>query len=233
MRKSLFVILVAVFASINVVFDSIWFFSEFSSGVWYGLIFLTESLTGIVLGPYAGFMSTLLGVLIGHFIYFRDPYEFVFTLGAPVGAMMSGFLFRGEPKPVVTYYTALLVGYFVSPVVWQLPVWGMWDVYLAFLTLLVTAIIIIKKRWKKRSGAVFYVPALCSFIGLEADVLFRVFVLVPCHTFHLFYGWNAEILSSLWVAGAFITPVKVAITILFTGIVAPPLTYATKKMGLF
>ncbi|MEA2089326.1 MAG: hypothetical protein U9O89_01000, partial [Thermoproteota archaeon] len=186
----------------------------------------------IVLGPYAGFLSTLLGVLIGHCIYFRDPYEFVFTFGAPTGAMMSGFLFRGEWKPVLTYYTALLAGYCVAPVAWQLPVWGMWNVYCACLTLLATAIIIVKKRWKKRLRTVVYVLALCSFIGLEADVLFRIFVFVPCQTFRLFYGWNTESLFSIWVAGACITPVKVAIGTLFAGIIGPPLIRVLGKIGL-
>lgn len=232
MKKSLSVVLVAVFASINVLCDSIWFFSEFSSGIWYGLVFLMEPLTGIILGPYAGFLSTLLGVLIGHCIYFRDPYEFVFTFGAPIGAMMSGFLFRGKWRPVLTCYTALLAGYFVAPVAWQLPVWGMWDVYCAYLTLFTTAIIIAKKQWRKRSRAIVYVLALCSFIGLEMDVLFRIFILVPCQTFHLFYGWNTEILHSIWVAGACITPVKVAIATLFTGIIGPPLIRVVRKMGL-
>ena len=99
MRKSRFLALVAVFASVNVVSDSFMSLPEFPSGVWYSWNFLVEALTGIVLGPFAGFAATFIGVMIGHYINFIDVYEFFFTLGAPIGTMLSAFLFRGNWKP--------------------------------------------------------------------------------------------------------------------------------------
>ena len=139
MRKSRFIALVAIFASVNVVTDSIMVFPEFPSGVWYSWNFLVEALTGVVLGPFAGFVSTFIGVMIGHYIYFIDVYEFLFTVGAPIGAMFSAFLFRGQWKPALVYYTILFAAYFATPIAWQLPIWGMWDTYLAY-ALLVAAI---------------------------------------------------------------------------------------------
>ncbi len=224
MKKSSFVSLVAVFAAFNVVCDSLMAFPEFSSGVWYSWIFIAEPITGIVLGPYAGFLASLIGVMVGHSLYFRDMYEFLFTFGAPLGAMISGFLFRGKWTIVLTYYTTLLGIYFLAPIAWQLPIWGLWDVYLAFATLLVVVVVLVRRgSWKPSSKRLLYILAMCAFIGLEADVLFRVFILIPGQTYRLFYGLDINALIPLWFLGAIETPVRVAISILVTAAVGPPL----------
>lgn len=233
MRRSQFLALVAVFAAINVVFDSLTGLPELSSGIWYSWIFLVEPINGIVLGPYAGFLSSLIGVMIGHSIYFRDVYEFLFTLGAPIGAMVSGFLFRGKWKMVLAYYTALLGFYFITPIAWQLPFWGMWDVYLAYFILLVAAVIITRKGpWDPESKGLLYVIALSALIGLEADILFRIFVLIPGQTYRLFYAFGKEALIPLWVEAAAITPIKVAMSILVTTTIGPQLVKVIKKTGI-
>lgn len=232
LRKSRFVSLVAVFAAINIAFDSLGGLSELSSGVWYSWIFIMEPINGIVLGPYAGFLSNFIGVMIGHCIYFRNPYEFLFTFGAPTGAMVSGLLFRGELKTVSTYYTMLLAAYFITPIAWQLPVWGMWNVYLAYAILLVMAVVLRKKLWKLKSKRLLATIAICAFVGLEADVLFRIFVLVPCQTYRIFWqDVGVDTLRSWWIMGAAVTPIKVAISTLVTTLIGPPLIKIIKKIG--
>lgn len=139
-KKSLFISLVAIFASLNVVCDSLAGIPQFAEGVWYSWIFVIEPLNGIILGPYTGFLSTFIGVMIGHFIYFRGTHEFLFTLGAPVGAMVSGLLFNGKWKIVFMYYTLLFTAYFVTPIAWQLPIWGMWNTYCAYIALCILAL---------------------------------------------------------------------------------------------
>ena len=135
LRKSQYVSLIAVFSALNVVFDLI--VGLPSSGVWYGLIFIAEPINGIILGPYAGFLSTLIGVMIGHFIVPRETvYELLFTLGAPIGALISGLLYRGKWRAVLVYYVTLLVIYFSTPITRLLPIWGMWDTYLALIAVL-------------------------------------------------------------------------------------------------
>lgn len=234
MKKSHFVSLVAVFASFNVVCDSLMGLPWVSSGVWYSWGFIAEPITGIVLGPYAGFLSSLIGVMIGHFIYFRGPYEFLFTLGAPIGAMISGFLFRRNWKTVLTYYTVLFTIYFITPVAWQLPAWGMWNVYLAYASLLVVTVIMVKKKsWNLDSRGLLYAMVMCAFIGLEADVLFRIVVFIPGQTYKLFYDYSVETLRLVWMEGAAETPIKVALSTLVTAIVGPPVIRAVKKMKLF
>ena len=61
MKKSQFVSLVTVFAALTVVCDLM--IGLPTSGVWFSLVFVIESINGIVLGPYAVFLSTLIGVI--------------------------------------------------------------------------------------------------------------------------------------------------------------------------
>jgi len=233
MRKSQFLALVAIFASINVVSDSFVSLPEFPSGVWYSWNFLLEALTGIVLGPFAGFTATLIGVMIGHYIYFIDVYEFLFTIGAPIGAMLSAFLFRGKWKPALVYYTALFLAYFVTPTAWQLPIWGMWDTYLAYAVLIAAILMIRKGMWEHGSKRLPFLLAASAFVGLEADVLFRIFIFVPCQTYQLFYGFSVETLQLVWIAGAVGTPIKAALSTLLTVVAGHPLVKTLKKANLF
>jgi len=236
LTSAAFISLVAVFAAFNIVCDSLVVPPLLPySGVWYSWIFISEPITGIILGPLAGFFSNLVGVMAGHFINFIDIYEFLFTLGAPIGAMISALVFRGKWGIVLAYYFALLVGFFAAPVSWQLPFWGMWDVYLAFAVLLVTVVVATKWKslWNVKSNIrLVYILALSTFIGLEADVLFRIFIFVPCQTYRLFYGYDVSVLQAIWAMGAVETPIKVALSTVVTVLVGPPIISAARKMGL-
>lgn len=135
---------------------------------------MMEPITGMLLDPYTSFLATLLGVMAGHSIRYRGIYEFAFTLGAPFGAMISSLIFRRKWKLVLVYYVALLGAYISTPISWNLPPFGMWNVYLAFGCLMMAALIIVRKTelWNIKSYRSLYVPALCAFIGLKADVLY-------------------------------------------------------------
>jgi hypothetical protein len=234
-KDSAFISLVAVFAAFNVVCDSWVSLPLPFSGVWDSAIFMSEPITGIMLGPSAGFFSSFIGVMIGHFIIFRDAYEFLFTLGAPIGAMVSVLVLRGKWKTVLMYYSALLGAFFVTPIAWQLPFWGMWDVYLALGLLL--AVIVIVRKWKnlwdvKSSTRLLCILALSTFIGLEADVLFRIFIFVPCQTYQLFYGYSLETLRAIWVLGAVETSTKAALSTVATATVGLPMISVARRLNL-
>jgi hypothetical protein len=212
--------LIAIFAALGVVCDAV-VTPAFSAGVWFGWIFMIIPIVGIVLGPYSGFVSTLIAVMIGHSLFPRETaYEFVFTMGAPVGAMMSGFAFRGQLKRVFAYYTVMLGTYFATPVSRHLPIWGMWDCYVAYAILIVLCIILsIRGSDEIRRVSPF---AVSAFLGLEADVLFRIFILVPCQGYQFFYGWTPELLAAIWaVTAPLITPFKVLLSTFVVTLIGP------------
>ncbi|MDH5635628.1 MAG: hypothetical protein OEY47_03060, partial [Candidatus Bathyarchaeota archaeon] len=124
---------------------------------------------------------------------------------------------------------------FITPIAWQLPIWGMWDVYLAYASLLVSITLMVRKgSWKLGSRRqLLYAIVLCAFVGLEADVLFRIFVFVPCQTYRILWkDIDLNVLRLIWVAGAAVTPVQVAISILVTTTIGLPLVKLIRKTGI-
>jgi hypothetical protein len=67
---------------------------------------------------------------------------------------------------------------------------------------------------------------------LEADVLFRIFVFIPCQTYKLFYGFNIETLHGIWAVGAIETPIKAALSTAIAAIIGPPVFIAIRELGL-
>jgi hypothetical protein len=200
---------VAVFAALTAVLDIIPAFG-FTSGVWDSWTFLLSPIVGILLGPYLGAVSVGLGSLIGHTIYYRNPIEFLFMLGLSMGAAVAGFVYQRRWKPVFGIYTAMLLGYFVYPVTWGLPLWGIWDILVGYGVLLIYSVGTTRGVWSNTSEHYkLLMLVFCSVIALETDILFRVFVLVPGQTYWFFYGWTATDLYFIWLGAGFITPIKV------------------------
>ena len=230
-KSSYFISTVSVFAALTIVCDSILESPLPSSGVWLSWIFLIEPINGILLSPYASFLATFIGVMVGHSIRFRGFEEFIFTIGAPFGALITSLLVRRKWKKAFIYYALLLGAYFLTPVSWKLPLWGMWDVYLAFFCLLLVILIINLKSssWSLKFPHHILVLALSTFIGLEADVLFRIFIFVPCQMYWIYYGFTEETLYSIWAVGAVETPIKAGISTLITLILVPSIIKAVGK----
>jgi hypothetical protein len=199
---------VAVFAALIAVLDIIPAFG-FTSGVWDSWAFLLSPIVGILLGPYLGALSVGIGSLIGHTIYYREPTELLFMLGLSMGAAVAGFVYQRKWKPVFGIYTAMLIGYFIYPVTWGLPLWGIWDILVGYSIVLIFSAVTTRGIWSNNSERYnLLLLIFCTVIGLETDILFRVFVLVPGQV-HWLFGWTPEILYDIWLVAGFITPIKV------------------------
>ena len=208
-NRSRFVSFTAVFTAMIVVLDVIPH-GGFYAGIWDSWMFLLSPLVGILLGPYVGALSVGLGNLVGHFVYFRDPYEFVFMIGAPLGAAMAGFVYQQKWRPTLAIYSLLLLGYFFTPVTWALPLIGIWDILVGYGVLLIFTFVSVRRMRPndERKGTLFDL-FMSSVIGLESDILLRVFILVPGQTYWFFYGLTEELLREIWLAAGIITPLKV------------------------
>ncbi|MFX1559271.1 MAG: hypothetical protein ACFFBL_01660 [Promethearchaeota archaeon] len=204
---------IAVFAALTAVLDIIPAFG-FTSGVWDSWTFLLSPIVGILLGPYLGAYSVGIGSLIGHTIYYRDPTELLFMLGLSVGAAVAGFVYQSRWKPVFVIYSAMLLGYFMYPITWGLPLWGIWDILVGYGVVLVYSFASARGVWAN-TGERYKLLLLifCTVIALETDILFRVFVLVPGQV-HWLFGWTPEILFDIWMIAAFITPIKVILAVI-------------------
>ena len=152
-----------------------------------------------------------LGSFLGHTIYYRDPTEFLFMLGLSMGAAVAGFVYQRRWKPVFGIYTAMLLGYFIYPVTWGLPLWGIWDILVGYVILLIYSVATTRGIWSNTNDRYTLILLLfCTVIALETDILFRVFVLVPGQV-HWLLGMTPEILYGIWLVAGIITPIKVVL----------------------
>lgn len=178
---------------------------------------MLSPLIGILLGPFVGALSVGLGSLVGHMIYFRDPFEFIFILGAPLGAAMASLVYERRWRPVLGIYTVLLLGFLVYPVSLLLPLWGVWDIFVGYGFVLIFSLLVVQNRLPKgETQNTLLILILCTVIGLESDILLRVFILLPGQTWWLLYAWPLEFLYVLWVEAAFVTPIKVLMGVIVT-----------------
>ena len=216
---------IALFSAVNVVFDSVPGIPQFQTGVWMSWVFITESLTGVFLGPRRGALAVMIGVLLGNFFNPRGPAEFLFMMGAPVGAMVSGYVYRQRFGRAAVYQTALLAAYFLTPAAWGLPIWGMWDTYLAYVLLMWrTVLVSTRARAKRFQDRPVYRLLFSAFVGLESDILFRIFLLIPCQTYSFIYGFDVATLRYIWLGGALVTPLQVALSLFVGTVMAMRLT---------
>jgi hypothetical protein len=217
--------LIVVFAALTAILDALPGLPQLSSGIWYGWTFIVTPLAGIVLGPWESFVSVFIGVMISHTVIFVDPYEYFFTIGAPVGALVSSLVFRKKLRPVIAYYLILLAAYFLTPLAWNLPLWALWDTYTAFIVLIIV-VFLKEKLYNKAKGRPAF--AFSALIGLEADILFRIFLFVPLGTYNWLYGFPLDFVRSVWMVSAFITPIQVGIALFSTSLAGTILLKATQ-----
>ncbi|MGY5853908.1 MAG: hypothetical protein RTU92_10105 [Candidatus Thorarchaeota archaeon] len=232
LKNSRLLTLSAVFAAMIAVLDMI-LTPGFYSGIWDSLIFILSPLVGMILGPYAGALAVGIGTFTGHVLIFRDPFELVYMFGAPLGAAMAGFVYDREWRPVLGIYSALLFGYFIYPVSWELPLWGIWDILLGYVMLVLFTVITIRKLWPSDAyGDTNLRVILATVIGLESDILLRVFILVPGQTYWLFYGFDVAVLQIIWLGAGFVTAFKVALAVSAGIIITVPLLLMLNREGL-
>ncbi|MEM4735611.1 MAG: hypothetical protein QXS20_07840 [Candidatus Thorarchaeota archaeon] len=205
---------VAVFAATIAALDSVPIIPVLYSGVWDSWLFLLSPLVGVLLGPHGGAVAVGIGTLVGHLVYFRDPSELVFMVGAPVGAAVSGLVYLERWRPALMLYSALLLTYSVTPVSWALPLWGVWDVLLGYGLLLILSVRS-RLRWRLREehGATNLGLLFSTVIGLESDTLTRISILISCGTYQIFYGLGTEDLRLIWMAAALVSPLNLLMAV--------------------
>lgn len=230
-NSSRIVAFVAVFAALTAVLDIIPAFG-FSSGVWDSWAFLLSPIIGILLGPYLGAVSVGLGSFLGHAIIPRDTIEFLFMIGLSVGAAVGGFVYQQKWEPVVGIYSVMLLGYFIYPISWELPWWGIWDILVGYGVVVIYFIVTIRGYWSN-TGERYKLMMLifCCVIALESDILFRVFVLVPGQMWWFYYAMTSADLALLWIGAAFITPIKVVMAVFVIVTIGRQLLRTLERQG--
>jgi uncharacterized membrane protein len=192
-------------------------------------IILIMPLEGIILGPLLGFSAGFMGYFLGWFIRPRAEPIF-FGLGEPVGALCAGLIAQRKWHYALLLYGAMLLGFFVYPLTSTLPLWTLWNVYIAFVSILVFAVVSrkITPSIALSSRNLTMLLGFAAFIGTEADVLTRIFILIPLSGYQ-WWGISASILPGIFIAGAFQTPIEAIISIVAAIIIGVPLLKILQK----
>lgn len=213
--------LAAAFASLH----AILYFVSF--GLWRNWGIYLETVEGVILGPKIGFLAAFLGSLAARTV--RPDANWMFGIVAePFSVMIVGFLMKNKWKPVLAAYVLMLSAYFIHPFGQALPAWTILDVLLALLLIYPTAKLSSKLL---RSEAKRLTPALAltSFIGVATDSLVRVFLLVPCGLYRLFFD-SFSALNVVFTAAAIDSFIEDGIVIAVSIIVGVPVLTAISKL---
>lgn len=217
MRQTQKIALTAIFAALHTTLSLIPGPVGFRS--W---IILVMPLEGIILGPAMGFSAGFIGYSLGWFIRPRVEPLF-FGLGEPIGAFSAGLIAQKKWPHALFLYSMMLLAFFIYPLTSTLPLWTLWDIYAAFICILLFAFF--SKTMKLTTLSAQNLPVLvgfAAFIGTEADVLTRIFMLIPLNGYQ-WWGIQASVLPSVFVLGAFQTPVEAIISIIAAIVIGVPL----------
>jgi hypothetical protein len=218
MRQTQKIASIAIFAALHTVL------SLFPGPVGFrSWIILITPLEGIILGPLLGFSSASIGYLLGWFIRPRAE-PIIFGIGEPVGALTAGLIAQKKWPHALLLYTGMLLAFFAYPLTATIPLWTLWDTYIAFTCIFIFAII-------SRTQIIQKLPVFLGFaalIGTEADVLTRIFILIPLSGYQ-WWGIPAQLLPYIFVLGAFQTPIEAIISVAATIIIGVPLIKTLQK----
>ena len=182
-----------------------------------------EPLEGMIGGPALGFVAATIGWIGGRVVRPEGfPIENFFGFAEGMGALGVGFLAKRRWWIVAIVYGTMLAAFLVSPFARQVPLWTLWDTYLGFVAIFPTARVI-KKTDFKRSRGKNLVPsiALITFVGVELDAMTRLFMLADFGLYQL-YGLPSGAWYTIFIAGAFQTPIEAVFSVLVASAVGAP-----------
>jgi len=225
-KKSSYVALVAALVALHVIL-------RFIPGPWRTMSILMEPLEGIIAGPAGGFLAGLLGSIVGRVV--KPDVIFVenlFGVGEAIGALGAGLMFKKKGVYVLVAYVALLAIFLIHPLARVVPLWTLWDIYLALIAV-VPGIIVVRRYWENPLNAkmMMLAVAFTAFICVELDTFVRVFLLTVCGLYQV-YGLTVEALPAIFILGAFQTPIEAAYTVAVAAIVGVPVLSTLKKSKL-
>jgi predicted membrane protein len=135
---------------------------------------LLATLFGLILGPYLGTASALLGATVAWTVTGGSPYGLPFLLSPALNAFVSGAIFYKKWKMAFAVFAVLIIAFpFTPPVLSmanalgsaQVAVWVLWDKIIALLLILPLAFF--SKRLSAGQGAALFF--ILAFVGNQAD----------------------------------------------------------------
>ena len=229
MPKAVLPAATAIFAALHAALAS------FPGPLFRSWMFFIMPLEGIVLGPGPGAIAAMIGGSIGCVNRGEAIILPIVALAEPMGAACAGLAFKGRWREVAAIYAMMLIAYFAHPLGRALPAWCLWDIYLAAGAILPACLVSkrLSAEGSLRSSILSLAIALSAFVGVEADVLTRIFMLIPGF-FYVFLVPEPviETLTAWWVMGAMTTPIEALLCMAFSAWIGPAILVALEQKGI-
>jgi biotin transporter BioY len=193
-------------------------------GLTISLSALIATLYGIILGPYLGTASALLGSVVSFALTGMSPFNLPFLLSPPLNAFVSGALFYKKWKLAVIPFIVLMVAFVFTPPVYsfgnpQVAVWVLWDKIIA--VLLIAPLMLFKKRLSVGFGASLFF--ILAFIGNQADNMWGSFAFALPQVYDGIFGMPLVDVQIAFLAGPFLYPAIRLLQAFIIMLVAVPL----------
>lgn len=189
---------------------------------------LFATVLGLILGPYLGTASALIGTTVAWALTGGSPFGIPFLLSPPLNAFVSGAIFYKKWKMAVPVFLVLTIAFLFTPPVLglgeffgsaQIAVWVLWDKILAML--LILPIAFFGKRLSIANGAALLF--VLAFIGNEADNIWGSFAFAWPVVFEGIFGMPIEAVQASFLASPFLYPAIRLIQAFFAMLIAVPL----------
>lgn len=223
--KTLKTTMIGVFAALTIVLA----LAPLPSIGYVNLTAVVETI-GALVGS-TGFLGAL-GVTVGGLIYnLYKPSSLFLQAGfltMAAGAIFMALLMYRKHSLALFLATVLLALFFVAPGNAHVPLWALWDKYLAVL-LIIPAIILVKKTFQKEINIKYLFPTvlLVSFVGLEVDAMMGN-LLFGLYSYSLL-GMTAEAVGDLYIPFALAAAWERLIVALISTLITVPLIIAVDK----
>jgi len=226
------VALVTCFAALYAVFYSLPVFPIIGlSGAAITAAAIMAPMTGIMLGPFLGTLSAILGGVI---VFFIGRFSILSLVATSVAALCAGLLYAGERKACAVAYFLLLISFGFYPSVgpfWLYPLLT-WFQIIVFLILLSPLYSIAFKKIRSFTSSeelfpsFFLVSLISTLAGQIAGSLTFEIVFWPTFIQEI-KAW-----VEIWKVVTWIYPVERAVTALCATIIGVPLFRALKSANL-
>ena len=198
---------------------------------------LIASIFGLLMGPYLGFLTALLGAFV---TWILPPsggisYGLPFLLSPPLNALVVGFIFYKKWKYAFAVLASLIVVFWFLPPsqplseFWYVSLATTWDKIIALA--LIFPVVKLAKFKSMKLQPLFYF--LLAFIGNQADNMWGADIFaVPIVYEGIFSPLNLQEVRVLFVVSPFIYPAIRIIQSIIATIIAVPLVKALESSDL-
>jgi hypothetical protein len=196
--------------------------------LWRNWAIYLSPIEGMVLGPWAGFISALIGSTVGR-VVLPSPLWMFGIVAEPLSVMSAGFLTKGKWQPVMALYAVMLAAYFISPLGQLLPLWPMLDT-VAAVCLVYPAAKLSKNLFSENLKLLPVSLVIVSFITVAVDGLTRVFLFIPAGLYSSVLGLSVAATTVAFVGGGVDSFIEDALVVLITVIVGVPILLALRNV---